>query len=518
MEKITYASLGSLGDEFHRAFDAAAARVRTRLGQTYPMYVAGRTRKSSRGTFADINPADRRIVLGRFQNGGIADERAAIVAARAAYPAWRATPWQERVALLQKAADILLRDEMELAVLLSMEVGKNRFEAIAEVSETIDLILYYTRQMEEHRGYEIPMEGIGAEKTRSILRPYGVWAVITPFNFPLALGTGMATGALVAGNTVVFKPASDTPLSGIRIYQAFHEAGLPDGVLNLITGSGGILGRELMRNPGIDGLIFTGSRAVGMKLSREFSRAFPRPCITEMGGKNPAIIMPSANLDDAAEGVYRSAFGMGGQKCSACSRVYVHKSVRQPFLDLLVEKTRRCRIGDPLQRETFLGPLINPQAVQTYRRAVQLGRRTGRILHGGGVLTRDDCAHGWFVEPVLVDRLPKNSPMFRDEYFAPILAIAEVRSLDEAITLANRCDYGLTAGIFTEDEGEQRRFFDRIEAGVTYCNRRGGATTGAWPGVQSFGGWKGSGSTGKGGLGPYYVAQFMREQSQTIIS
>jgi 1-pyrroline-5-carboxylate dehydrogenase len=227
--------------------------------------------------------------------------------------------------------------------------------------------------------------------------------------------------------------------------------------------------------------------------------------------------MPSANLDDATEGVMRSAFGMGGEKCSACSRVYVHKGVSKPFLEMLVEKTRHIKIGDPTARDAFLGPLINADAVKKYERAVRLAKREGRIAYGGRRLTQNEFAHGFFVEPAIADRLPKASRMFQDEFFAPVLAVAEVKSLDEAIVLSNATDYGLTAGIFTGDEAEEGKFFDEIEAGVTYCNRRGGATTGAWPGVQSFGGWKASGSSGKCALGPYYVAQFMREQSQTII-
>ena len=411
----------------------------------------------------------------------------------------------------------MTRRQFEFAALLSLEVGKNRFEAIAEVSEAIDLILYYCQQMEEHNGYELPMGGAGSEQTRSVLKPHGVWAVVAPFNFPLALATGMAAGALVAGNTVVFKPASDTPFSGVCLYEVLRDAGLPPGVFNFITGPGSAVGHELIVNPGVDGFIFTGSKPVGLKIYHQFAQAAPKPCITEMGGKNPAIVMPSANLDDAAEGVMRSAFGMGGEKCSACSRLYLHQDVYKPFMDLLVEKTRHLKIGDPTARDTFLGPLINDGAMKKYAGAARLGRKEGRIVLGGRALSDGDFARGYFVEPAIVDGAPKDSRLFQDEFFAPVLAVAKVKSLDEAIKLANDSEYGLTAGIFTNDEKEEQKFFDEIESGVTYCNRRGGATTGAWPGVQSFGGWKGSGSSGKSALGPYYVAQFMREQSQTTI-
>jgi 1-pyrroline-5-carboxylate dehydrogenase len=517
MEKVTYASLGSLGEDFHRAFDAALAYEQKKLGRSYPLYIRGQKKKSKAGTFTDTSPADTRVLLGEFQSAGPDETRQAIEAAKAAIPDWIELGWKQRIAFLRKAAEIMTERQFRLAALLSLEVGKNRFEAIAEVSESIDLILYYCRQMEAHQGYVLAMNGNASEQTRSLLKPYGVWAVVSPFNFPLALATGMAAGALVAGNTVVFKPASDTPLAGVLLYEILHEAGLPVGVINFITGPGKTVGEELITNPDVDGFIFTGSKAVGLDIARRFNQPRLRPCITEMGGKNPAIVMPSANLEDATEGVLRSAFGMGGQKCSACSRVYLHQKIYKPFLDLLVEKTKKLIIGEPTKRETFLGPLINDSAVAKYETAIRLGKKEGHVVHGGSRLKGDSFSNGFFVEPAIIDRIPTASRLFQDEYFALVLAIAEVNSLEEAIALANDSEYGLTAGVFSQEEHEQESFFNSIQAGVTYSNRRGGATTGAWPGVQSFGGWKHSGSSGKSALGPYYVAQFMREQSQTRI-
>lgn len=518
MEKITYASLGSLGEDFHKNFELVLSKVRPRLGAPYPFFIAGKPMKARGGTFSDTSPADTRIVLGEFQACDRSDAQKAIAAAKAAFPAWRDLPWPKRVAILRKAAELMTQRQYEFAALLVMEVGKNRFEAIAEVSEAIDLILYYCQQMEFHNGYEIPLNTIGPELTKSVLKPYGVWAVVAPFNFPLALGTGMATGALIAGNTVVFKPASDTPLSGICLYEVLRDAGIPTGVFNLVTGLGSTVGEELVDNRAVDAFVFTGSRAVGSQILIRFRRGQPKPCITEMGGKNPAIIMPSANLEDAAEGVYRSAFGMGGEKCSACSRLYLHKKIYKPFLELLVEKTARCQIGDPTARDVFLGPLINRAAVKRFESAVRAGKKRGRIVCGGRRLRSGQFIHGFFVQPTIIERLPKMSWLFQEELFAPILAVAEVASLDEAIQLSNASEYGLTAGIFTQEEAEQKKFFNEIQAGVIYANRRGGATTGAWPGVQSFGGWKYSGSNGKNALGPHYLAQFMREQSQTVVN
>jgi len=248
------------------------------------------------------------------------------------------------------------------------------------------------------------------------------------------------------------------------------------------------------------------------------ARKVPRPLVIEMGGKNPALIMRSADLDKASDGVMRSAFGAQGQKCSACSRVYVNGAVRDEFVRLLVDKTAKIKIGNPLNRDVYLGPVINEDAVKTYERAIARARADGgRLLAGGRRLTDGDFAHGYFVEPTIIDGLPTSHPLFAEELFVPITVIGDVLTVEDAIDLANNTEYGLTAGIFSEDDREIEQFFNRIQAGVTYVNRRAGATTGAWPGINSFGGWKASGSTGRGTGGPYYVQQFMREQSRVRI-
>ncbi|HMJ91532.1 MAG TPA: aldehyde dehydrogenase family protein [Candidatus Acidoferrum sp.] len=515
MEKITYTSLANLGEDFHRAFEAALVHERKKLGETHPMFIQGKAVKAA-NTFGDIDPAHPTTMLGKFQSGGREHVKKAIAAAKTASPFWRELGWPARVNFLRKAAELMTKHQFELAALLTLEVGKNRFEAIAEVSEATDLILYYCQQLETYKGYEMSMGGGNGEKTKTVLKPYGVFAVVSPFNFPLALATGMAAAALIAGNTVVFKPASDTPFTGLRLYELLHRAGIPVGVFNYITGSGSDMGPELIANQDLDGMVFTGSREAGMEVLRDFQQQRTRPCICEMGGKNACIVMPTANIDDAAEGIMRSAFGMGGEKCSACSRIYVHQSAAKQFMEALVAKTRALKIGDPAQRETFLGPLINESAVERYDRGVKLGKKDGELITGGKRLK--DLGEGHFVEPTILANLTPKSKWFDEEFFSPIVAVNTVKSLDDGIQMANASGFGLTAGIFTQIEDEQREFFERIEAGTTYCNRRGGATTGAWPGVQSFGGWKGSGSSGKNALGPWYVPQFLREQSQTLFS
>jgi 1-pyrroline-5-carboxylate dehydrogenase len=422
------------------------------------------------------------------------------------------------VGYVRKAAAVIEKHRFELSALLSMEVGKNRLEAMGDVQETADLMAYYCDQVEAHGGYETAMQRLSdREDNRDVLRPYGVWVIISPFNFPMALSGGPSSGALLGGNTVVFKPASDTPFTGYRLAECYREAGLPEGVFNFITGPGATVGEELVANPGVDGILFTGSKEVGFGIYRKFPGRYPKPCIAEMGGKNPAIVTAGADLDVATDGVLKSAFGLQGQKCSACSRVYVDRRVAKSFNEMLVEKTRKIVIGDPVKQEVWLGPVINRQAHEKYQRYAETGRRDGSILIGGEVLEGEPYDHGYFVKPTVVAGLAKDHALAREEMFLPITCVWEVDSLDEALRLANDTEYGLTAGLFSRDEKEIRTFLDRIEAGVVYVNRRAGATTGAWPGVNPFGGWKGSGSSGKASGGPYYVAQFMREQSRTRI-
>jgi 1-pyrroline-5-carboxylate dehydrogenase len=520
MNKITYATMsGDQMEDVHRELDAAITQVKTTFGKSYPLYIGGREVRAA-SEFDDRSPIDTRILLGTFQSAGREQARDAIAAARVAYPAWSALPWSERIALLKKVADGIRGRRWELSALMGYEAGKNRLECVGDVEESADLIEYYCNQIEQHHGFETTLGTLGPnEENSSVLRPYGVWAVISPFNFPLALAAGPAGGALVAGNTVVFKPASATPMLGYKLLEVMVDAGIPAGVFNFITGGGGTAGQELVDNTGIDGIVFTGSKDVGMHLIRDnATRTVPRPLIIEMGGKNPAIITRSADLDKATDGVMRSAFGAQGQKCSANSRVYIDKTIRAEFVRLLVEKTKKIRIGNPLNRDIYLGPVINEDAVTTYEKAIARAVRDGgKILTGGRRLTGGEFEHGHFVEPTLIDGLPTSHPLFGEELFVPITVLGDVSSLDEAIDLANKTEYGLTAGIFSENDEEIQRFFDRIEAGVTYVNRRAGATTGAWPGINSFGGWKASGSTGRGTGGPYYVQQFMREQSRVRI-
>ena len=515
--KITYTSANADMSAFHRLFDEAVARLRSECGKEYPLYIGGEAVTVDAPLIEDVSPIDSDLVLGRFQAATPVEVDAAVAVARTAVRPWRQTPWQERVVVLRRAATLIRKRKFHIAALMALEVGKNRMESIGDAEESADLIDYYCQQMADADGFIRDMDRITPIETNTdVLRPYGVFACIAPFNFPAALAFGMSSAALVAGNPVVFKPSSDTPWTGLEVYKVYRDAGVPAGAFQFLTGRGRDLGDSLTHHPGIDGVVFTGSKEVGMRIFHGMSSRWVKPCLMELGGKNPAIVMDSADLDAAADGVSKSAWGLQNQKCSACSRVYVHRDVLEPFIARLLERAEGLVIGDPTEQDVYFGPVINERAVRTYERAVAQAREEGTVLTGGHRLTEGALAKGHYVAPTIV-RAPLDSTLFTEEFFVPLLAVGVVDSLEQALEESNKSEYGLTAGIFSSKEEDIALFYEEIESGVAYANKRSGATTGAWPGAQPFCGWKGSGGSGKGGCGPYYVAQFMREQCRTLI-
>lgn len=518
--KLTYATMFDPPEELHSRFEEALEQVKTRLGQEYGMIVDGQERFAGE-KFEDHSPVDTDVVLGVFQKGGVEDAEAALVAARKAFPMWSGMGWLDRVTLLRKAADRIDERLFEIGAVMAMEVGKNRMEALGDAAETADLIRYACHQMEKNDGYIVemgkdPLKGFNSTNF-SVMRPYGVWLVISPFNFPAALTGGPAGAALVTGNTIVMKPATDTPWTVRLLAECFREAGLPDGVFNYVTGPGRTLGQALIDSPEVDGVTFTGSFDVGMRIFRDFAQGkYVRPTILELGGKNPAIVSRNADLDRAAIGIVRSAFGLQGQKCSACSRVYIEEPVYDALLPRILELTNTLTIGDPTDRAVYLGPVVNQSSYQDYKNFSEELSQSGTLLTGGKVLTESEYARGYFCTPTVVADLPLDHRLWKHEMFLPITTIAKVDNLDEAMKEANDVQYGLTAGFYGSQE-ETKWFFENIQAGVTYANRPQGATTGAWPGFQPFGGWKGSGSTGKNAGGHYYLPLYMHEQIQTLI-
>lgn len=516
--KITYSAIGANMDEVHAEFDAALTKVRERyLGKRHHPVIAGKEVSGGGRVFEWHSPIDRSVVVGTFESVSPAQIDEAVAAAKAAQQTWAALPWRERVAIMRRAAENIRHHRYELAAIMSIEVGKNRLESLGDAEESADLIDYYADQVEAADGFSRPLGQLAPnEQTQDVLRPYGVFAVIAPFNFPLALSTGMSSAAMLAGNAVVFKPSVMASLTGTELAQIYAASGLPAGVFNLVYGGGEEVGQPLLRHAGVDGIAFTGSHEVGMQMLREVGAGgdFAKPILGELGGKNAAIVTPSADLDMAADGIMRSAFGLQGQKCSACSRAYVDARVADKFLELLVTKSKAIAIGDPTKRDVYLGPLISEEAAKKYDASAAEAKRDGSVLLGGERLTGQPLDKGNYVAPTIA-KLPLEHELFQRELFLPFLSIGVVPDFDAALAEANRSHLGLTGGLFSNDENEIERFYNEMEAGVLYVNRRSGATTGAWPGVQSFCGWKGSGITGKGGCGPYYVAQFMREQSRT---
>jgi 1-pyrroline-5-carboxylate dehydrogenase len=518
--KLTYSTMFDPPEEMHERFEAALADVRAGLGGTYALHIDGRDEACAQ-TYEKRSPIDDRLLLGRFPLGGAAEAERAMAAARRAFDGWRKTPMAGRLALVRRAAALLEERVYAIGAAIALEVGKNRMESLGETQETVDFFRGYAGEFERNQGFDraMPDDPLPDFRShnRSVLKPHGVWAVITPFNYPLALAGGPVAAALVTGNTVVLKGATDTPWAGRLLADCLRDAGFPPGVFNYVTGPGQVVGEAIVNHPDLAGVTVTGSAEVGMRIVRAMGAgAWPRPCIAEMGGNNACIVTARGDLDRAALGIVRSAFSMSGQKCSALSRVYVDARVADDLLARVVAKVRALRVGDPLRRENWMGPVISPRAVRSFEEYCGELRTGGaRILIGGERLSDGDLARGCFVAPTVAEA-PADHPLFKEEKFQPILMVNRVRDLDEAIGRANDTTLGLTAGVYGDDD-EAAAFLDRIEAGVTYVNRPQGATTGAWPGYQAFGGWKGSGSTGKAIGSFYYLPQYMREQSQTLV-
>lgn len=518
--KLTYATMFNPPEALHTAFEAALAQVRHGLGARHGLFLGGED-VARAATQRLVSPIDTSMVLGEFALAGAEDVDQAVHRAQAAWPQWRRTPTAERVALLRRVGDLMEQRVVALAAALALEVGKNRMEALGEAQETVDFFRQYAHDFEAAQGYDVPLPddplpGIRSTN-RSVLRPYGVWAVIAPFNYPLALMGGPTAAALVTGNVVVAKGSPHTPWAGRLLADCLRDAGVPPGVFQWLNGPNESVGRTLAEHPGVAGITFTGSVAVGRRLLAHcVSGPWPKPCIAEMGGKNPCIVTEQADLDAAATGIVRSAYGLSGQKCSALSRLYVHEAVADALIERLQRGIGALTVGDPTERSNWMGPVNNEAALAHY------DRWTAELRAGGSAMLVDArrladgaMARGHYVHPVLAEA-PAAHPLWRQELFLPVLMLQRVASRDEAIRLANDSPVGLSAGFYGA-AAEVAWFHEHIEAGVTYANRAQGATTGAWPGYQPFGGWKGSGSTGKAIASFHYLPLYLREQSRTVV-
>ncbi|MGC8478483.1 MAG: aldehyde dehydrogenase family protein [Candidatus Micrarchaeia archaeon] len=517
--------------EFDALFDEAVDKAKKSFGATYPMVIGGKE-VFAQETIVERSPIDLSIVIGYFQKGSREHARQAIAVAKEEFASWSKKSYKERADIFRKAAEVFSKEKFNLAAILSFENAKSRYESVGEVDEAIDFMRYYANELERNKGYirKTTLEessvkaGLGfqgapssAEKVTISMKPYGVFGVIAPFNFPVSISTGMSVGAMITGNTVVFKPSSSdnmTMLTGYMIYKLLKEAGVPEGVFNYITGPGSEVGDELVVNKDVQGIVFTGSRDTGLRmLTKVYSAGMQKVFVVEMGGKNPTIVSKYADIDDAVNGVASAAFGFAGQKCSALSRVYVHESIKELFLSKLIEKARSFKIGDPIKKENYMGPLISESAYKRYAESVEKIKSSGRLLYGGNAVNTG--LKGFYVEPVIAE-LSHSHELFHKELFVPILVIDSYKSFEEALQKANDVEYGLTAGLYSRNKKEIREFSEGIEAGVVYINRAISATTGAIVGLHTFVGWKGSGLTGKGTGSKFYLQQFLREQSVSL--
>jgi 1-pyrroline-5-carboxylate dehydrogenase len=492
------------------SFETSLERARDFHG-TVAHLVAGKWIETG-SVVPQMDPCSPDKVIARYHVAPKASVQEAVDAARKASGAWRNESYDRRCNLLREAKKHLLQRQAEIAGIVSAETGKIRVESLAEVAEAVDLVEYYASQMDENKGFIRSLKPGVNESRMDILRPFGVFGIIVPFNFPVALAVNMAAAALLTGNAIVVKPSGKTPRSTTEAMASLAES-LPTGVLNIVQG--GVETGEDLVNSEVDGIAFTGSAKVGWGIVQALQAGPTRkPVLAEMGGHNPALVTASADLDAAAAGIIRSAFGLSGQKCSSCRRVIVERSVADELKKKLRAGAEALKVGDPIDPDSQLGPLIDHFIAARVDAALATANDEGTIITGGRVA---DLA-GHYYRPIVVSDLPLGHPLTRDELFAPFLTVTVVESFNEALTEANAVEYGLSAGIYTRDDKQQQRFLDEIKAGVLYVNRAAGATTGAWPGAQPFCGWKSSGSSGKGGLGPWYLPGFMREQSRTIVS
>jgi 1-pyrroline-5-carboxylate dehydrogenase len=481
--------------------EKALADAESELGREWAIIIDGKRVKAP-DQFLSHNPSDPEQVIGVFQRGTPQLAEKAIEAALRAFSTWSRVPAQERAEYCFKVADIMRRRRFELAAWMILEVGKNRVEADADVAEAIDLIHFYGLEAIRY-AQEQPLVRIPTERNELIYIPLGVGIVIPPWNFPLAILGGMTAGAFVAGNTVVLKPSSDAPAMSKLFMSVLEEAGLPPGVVNLLTGPGGEIGDVLVSHPKTRFISFTGSKAVGLRINERAARAEPgqiwiKRVICEMGGKDPIIVDDEADMDLALKGVITSAYGYSGQKCSACSRLIVVNSIYSEFVERLVDRTKQLKIGPAKDPDTFIGPVINLNAVATISDYINMGRREGNLLCGGG----RPPMKGHFIEPTIFGDVDRKATIAQQEIFGPVLTVIRAEDFKDAIDIANDSVYGLTGSLYTKNTEKMRMARDRFHVGNLYINRK---CTGALTGVHPFGGFNMSGTDSKAGGRDYLL-------------
>lgn len=486
------------------AYRAAIDAVESRLGTTAPILIGGEERPGS-GTIESVNPARPDQVVGMASAGGEGDVDDALSAAWTAFSAWSRRTAEERAGLVHRVGDLIAEHTYELGAWQTFEAGKNFAEAEADVAEAADFCRYYAHQA-LRMAEPLPVHQVPGEQNESFLQPIGAGVVIPPWNFPLAILVGMAMGPVAAGNTVVVKPASNTPIIGWRFMELLEEAGMPPGVVNYLPGSGSTLGDALVDHPRTRFVNFTGSKEVGVRIAQRAATVHPgqrwlKRAYMEMGGKDALIVDDTADLDAAAADVVRSAFGFQGQKCSACSRLIAIDAIHDDLVQRVVEKAAQLSIG-PATDDHPIGPVISAAQHRSILGEIEKGKGEAELVMGGRAVDRDG---GWYIEPTVFTGVSPDARLAQHEIFGPVLSVIRVADFDEAIDVANGTEFGLTGGVHSRDAARLARARRDFHVGNLYLNRK---ITGALVGVQPFGGFDMSGSNSKAG-GPDYLRLFM---------
>lgn len=483
------------------------------FGKTYPLHINGKDIKSGK-TLPRVNPSHKTDVVGHISLASIADADAALNAAKDAYKTWRKVDPKKRADLIDKAADLMVRDRFKLIAQQVLEVGKPWAEADGDVAEAIDFCRYYARDMRKLAS-PLKVGNVPGESSKYEYLPRGVNLVIAPWNFPFAILCGMAAAAAVTGNTVIMKPAEQSSVVAHGLMEIFKEAGIPNGVINFLPGLGEEVGDYLVKHPDITTIAFTGSKAVGLHIHREASTHRPgqqhvKRCIIEMGGKNAVIIDSDADLDEAVDGVLYSAFGFAGQKCSAASRVIVLDEVYEKFESRLLEATKSIHLATAENPDAYLGPVVDEEAYQRILNTIEDAKKSNKLLYQGDV-PAEIKDKGYFVPPTIFTQVDAKSKLAQEEIFGPVLALIKAKDLDHALEIANGTEYALTGGLFSRSPANIEKVRAEFEVGNLYINR---GITGAMVDRHPFGGFKMSGIGSKTG-GPDYLKQFMEPRAVT---
>lgn len=494
--------------EQRAAMDAAIARVRSDP-KDYNLVIAGE-RVGSGKQFLSINPARPAEIIGRVPSATVEQAREAIAAAHAAFPAWSRVPADERAQLLFRAADAVRKRRDEFCALLILEVGKSWVEADGDIAEAIDFLEYYGREMLRYAQRQ-PLTPISGEENEMHYIPLGVGVAIPPWNFAFAIMVGITSAAVVAGNTVVLKPSSDSPVVAARFVELLESCGLPPGVVNLVTGSGGAIGDALVSDPRVRFITFTGSKEVGLHINSLAAQVHPgqhwiKRVIAEMGGKDSILVSADADLAAAVEGVAQAAFGYQGQKCSACSRAIVEAPLYDAFVDQLAARVDNITVGDPVNPANYMGPVINERSRDKIEAYIKTGKKEGRLLAGGERAAEE----GYFLEPTVFIDVAPTATIAQEEIFGPVLAVIKARDFDDGLAIANNTEFGLTGAVYSADRRKLERAREEFFVGNLYLNRK---CTGAMVGAHPFGGFNMSGTDSKAG-GPDYLLLFL--QAKTV--